>query len=732
MAGLSAEFRTYGYFGELDPDALTLNYTSDAAWRRARSFGHVSGLRLLSEAEYSGRKYLKHDASEADTAHAISLDFRLLWPEAFNVMTAWSNGVDPFNNYFREAPAQWRTGQGLAHTDSTPDTMSTYRLDLEPTARIPENGAWALKLHLYRTPAEQTRTAFFITWGAWLILIHEGGAEVARPSADYTTALQLELLDLLSIEEPTPEQQTDADDLAELIYTDRHSLSTPLGDEGWYNTPLEFVAIPEPAGRLHLRVNGVWEIIEHSEIITSGQYGVLWPETYLNLRSEGGSYYWQAGYPAANPLGTMRLGRYKTGRWTQYNNWPNAANIIADENGGTVGVTNDIYAPDEGELRLSLEPDETRRRFPFLYHTSVAIEAGARDGGSAADPATWDSDDYNKPIVDIQPSIEGVHRTTQYDVHLRDPLTTNFGGWHLEHQVAVIVIDGTAVLNNGLVTESVAADAAGVADLGDPELHRSSTRVINTVCDAWARLDEDVMDDAPMGDGLRVGAYVKRILINGGFYGYVSGISDNAGRILPAAVGGEAPLFVPRDGITRGDYLRSIVEEWGMGLILYPSLTGQWTLEMPSTAPLYNFTNGGTPGAYRILRELELPREVGEYSNWFRLYSTDRRGNAIQEEFPLWKSIRNNSSRTFIGRKKLESREVPAAKTEQDLYYVRRSIYEQFKGTPRFHAFDTSFIKGIRPGQYCTHNGVLCRIRSVGGGSIATNRVGLTLQEMED
>ena len=713
--GLSAQLQTYGYFGQSVPAPLTLNYTAGAAWRKALSDGSARSVRLLTSE--TGRDALQRDA-ESETTPPLTLDWRVVYPDAWNAPVAWGNLQ---NGYEPEAlPSAFETGIGVGHTNGNPNIISAYRLDAAG-AGIPQNGAWALRLYLRRQPEAQTNNAFIITWGGWLILISNDGAEIARVSDAYTTDKQISLLALLQLVEPTEAQSAAADDLREEIYDDRQSLQA-RGE--WFNSNLEFVAIPEPAGRVHLWINGEYQAIEHTGI--GGEYGIVWPETKLSVRCEGGAYFWQAGYPSPAATGKLRLGKWDMGVWVAYVLSNAETTKIADENGGVITVTSAPISIADAEIVVTLTPDATRRRFPFLYHIGASIPGGMRNGGFASGAKTWDSADHNNPIMDVEPSFEGTHRRAQYSVTMRDPLKTNFlsagaNNGILENQIAKLTIGGAVVITNGLVMESLAVDVA------DPITHRNSTNIVARVCDAWARLDEDVMDDAPVGDGQYLGAYLNDVLRNGGFSpNQRAYVYPTDGRRLPAAIGGEAPLFLPRGGVTRGEYLRALVEEWGLGWRLYIAPSGVWQFAPQSTTPVIAFNNSG---GVRILREFNLPREVSEFANYVRVTSTDWRGNPIAEDFPLWASITGAGSKSYVGRKILMERNVPTARTATDLYYVRRSIHEQFKGAPRYQAFETEYQTGVYPGDYCTVAGVLCRIKSINGGSIAGNRMSWLAQE---
>lgn len=727
--GLRGRLRTYGFWGQPVPPPLTLNYTSDAAWRKARADGKIQGLRLLSEAEYSGRR--RGGETEGGAAHGLTLAHNMVYPAGWNFKAAWQNVLGTPDANFEELPnvQLFGGGAGLAHTDGRAGVPSAYHLTLE-AAKIPAGGAWALKLYLYAPAENQSRAMFTIAWLQWRIQIAGGGAEIVRASPDWTGAKELQLYALLQTLEPTASQQGQIDDLRDEIYSGRSTLSIGPGGDNWHNTPLEFVVIPEPAGRVHIGVNNQWQIIEHSEIIESGQYAALWESGPLALRCEGGAYFWQAGYPSALPAGKLQLGPYSMSVFADYVFFNGQTNAISYANGGTVAATNNLLDIANAELQATFAPPADRRLFPFLYHLGLTIPGGARDGGFASGAPTWDSDDYDSPVMDVEPSFEGVHRRAQYNVTFRDPQVINFAAAgannsHLEHQVCRLDIGGAPAVTNGLVMESEAVDVA------DPATHRSSTRVRTRICGGWARLDEDIMDDAPIGDGEYIGAHLKLVLRGGGWTNtQLAGIPENALRRLPAAFGGEAPLFMPRDGITRGEYLRTIVEDWGLGWMLYEDIAGVWQFEKPNTAPVAEF--GGENGL-KIYRQLSLPRELSDYANVIRIQSQDRNGNPLSEDIRLDKSITKPGSRAYIGReiKSLRSvRQVPAARTATDLYWVKRSIYEQFKGAPRFQSFESDYVQNLFPGQYVTGSGVLCRVRSIPGGSIARNRMGLVLQEM--
>jgi hypothetical protein len=495
--------------------------------------------------------------------------------------------------------------------------------------------------------------------------------------------------------------------------------------DGWYNTPLEFIVIPEPAGRVHIAVNGQWQIVEQSTIIATGADGVLWPACQIRMRCEGGMYIWRAGTPLANPTGTLQLGRYVMGRYSDYLSLYAATDELVSENGGTITVNHDFEEEVYAHLKATLEPDATRRRFPFLYLIGVNIPAGPRTG--AANAFVWDSDDHDSPILDIRPMLEAQHRRAEYSVTLRDVDTVTFAAAgannsHLENQVPHLTIDGTSTVKAGLITEATASDAA------TPTAHRNSTEVTLKVCDGWARLDEDVMDDRPIGDGEWLSDYIINILANGGYHSSyeTSELSTGLIRELPMSAGGEPPRFVPRDGITRGEYLRALLEEWGLGWMLYQDGNGKWQLVNPPTTPAVTFGGAGV----RILRVLDLPRDISEFTNWIRVESEDRAGNPIADEFPLWKSINDSSDKSFVGRKIMETRQVAAARTAQDLYWVRRSIQARFSGLPRFHAFETEYVKGVFPGQYANMSGISCRIQSIPDGSTRDNRMSWLLQEV--
>lgn len=771
-----------GFWGRVDPPPFTYDLTSQKYFEAARRSGGLQNLDRLR-----GFETFDEDGM-LDPGAALMLRGRRVWPATWNAKSNWSN-----SSVIEELPNPFGSGPALAYEiEGTPRTFTS-------SLTVGENQPFCFRAFLLKQEPIQTeedeaqpRSIWGIAWGAgsrtWQLRIIDGSFEITRLSANWTAGKQADLDALEDIESPTEAEQEAIDELrGPRRVEDGGHVSFPDAIYDVIETPslgealekvggkfYEISIIPEPRGYLNVRLGNNAPVgVEVPDVLASRTTGQIYPGSPLSIFTSGQPFMWQTGEYSFSPKGSLRIGPLRNGYWVDSLGSALCQVFKDDSPAGTnATISQETYNSVTFGFRATATTSNPKYT-PFLYGAVATIAAGARTG---INDLAWDSSenliDGMPGILDMVPSCEGgsnaAMRRQEWQVTMRDPagamlasLTDDNNCDALENRIIDLSAGAslgvqTPILTTGLVTSSQINDAAraryntgGVLQLLRSWLLKTKTTLSLTIADGWAILDEDLMIDSPIGDGMRLGAYLRLILKNGGWSNAeIAGISASAGRILPMGGLGEAPCVRPEREEPRGDFLRGLIERYGLGWSLWINAAGVWQFSPRNSAiktiggHLANFVsttdhnNMTYPGRFAVLSPLEHIRDSGDFYNYFRVegWINPLTGQRLADEYIIWESIKKTSvltSLTYLGRiKRYPTLRDDGLRTMDDVQYALRSLVALYGRSCRYLQFTSYFHVGLMPGDLITVDGLLCEVTRLSGGSMKSDRMQIVAMEL--
>lgn len=727
---MQARVQTYGSWGVPSTPGFAL----------ALNAGTFDAAKKISGGLLNLRRYRRGNESGAEQS-SVGLDFKNVYSDTHNDTSQWSTSA---SSYFKEFPNSFNTNaQGLLYTNAAANAGATFTSNFT----IAPNRAWCIRFVLMAQHEDQPKSIIALMWERWRLEIIDGQISIMRTTPLWTAAKQAELDALRNTADQLSEvNQATADALTLEIY-DPDSIQSvsekrfemkvedvKVGD--W----MEFTFIPEPRGILNILSGNEETAVGRSDILNSRTTGQLWPTSTLQISTNGGEMWWQFGLPYFARTGRLRTPAVKWWNQTGLETLGMTFQGQYDQSSPGTSITPDLYqVPDSIQYYVQADFVSDGNYSPFLYALEGSVSASDRTGGSME---TWDSDDItddagNHPIMEFSPSYEPEMRSKSGTIIFRNPNgNLNLPGTlqqALHDRMVNLAIDGTAFLTRGIVKKAHLGYMAQ-ATANQPQANvanRWSTLTLE-VADQWAIMDSDMMTDNPKGDGLTVGAYIRKILKGAGVKNSeMTGVSSAAGRVLPSAAPGEDFLIQPGGNVSRGDYLRSIVLDWGMGLQLYISNAGIWTLAQPDATVQAAFTHNATSG-YRILEPLDIIRDFGDFYNWFCVEGAEINGRRLRGTWTIQESLYQEDFIGYVGRyKRFPPIRNEAIRTQGELNYVLRSRVLNHGKFGRFFSFQTYFHKNLDIGHYVTIDGVTCTIQRIDGGSIQYNSDRMSIYAQE-
>lgn len=693
-----ARIISYGYWGENEP-ALSFALTGNKLMREAASSGRVRAVTRYREEVAS-----KGD-DDTDAPKPIGLSRRIVFPVDANKADAWTalsdNALEELPNPFAgEVP-------GLRHESDEP---MAYQGTIVPT-----NTSHVIRVYLLKPPEGVHYPLFVANWANWQFQIAKSSGKLMRLAETWTQADENTLLSLLSIEEPTGAQQQQIEELQESLYTDVASIDlNGIDAENNFGSFYEIEFIPESCGMVSVYAGGAFAgEAQHSEIVASRKPGIVWYDSPLVLRRNGGHAFWQTGYHHFAPEGEIRW-RYDVG----YAPGAMVFNKVADEPDGTsIEFTESEFT---SEI-VATFTTENPRRTPFLYLAQAMIEAGEREGSREI---SWDSDDYkdsqgNAPILEIGMNCEGEMRRRTYNVEVRDISGKTFESLGdnlraIENRVVDLYIGNPlqSVIFNGIVRNATITDiASGDTDALRKDVFRPDSVVQLEICDPWTLLEEfELQGGELVGDGVRLGVLLRRALRMAGFpYSQMAGIPTTgsaAGKVLPSAALGETWAVVNEE-TTLADFIMYLIERFGMGRILWCGADGLWRFEKrPAAVRVYDgheleFSadvarhNSETyPGRFAMLQPIDRARDITEFYNYYEVHGAKNyKGDPLVRSFTIHESISETANSPLrIGRKKaMRKIEDENLRTPDEVQYSLRSAVELHGLPPDVLSFRTYY-----------------------------------------
>lgn len=757
---LSSRLQVGQYWG-INTPALSFALTGPAMLKEAIKQNNVVNVAAV--------RARPDDMPDKDSiaVHPLSLAWSRVYDVNANSKANWTDAVNNLE-YFDELSKA--TPDGVPVLAHTAQATSSY-VSNPTTYKILQNGGFCVRFQLQeikREANEQLELDYFqIAWGItgvgsrWQFVICNDKPAIMRLAPTWTQGDEDNYHLLLMIKSPTAEQETQIETLRKQLYVDYKTVSLNKDYQGGRESDVyELTFLPEPLGKVSI-YQGLTFVDEanDSSILSTRRAGILWGESAISIRRNEGHFAWQVGWPEFATTGTLTF-PYRIGRYDALPQF----NIIADAPAGTSVTpsnTEDAVAtPVWAYLVLTLSTTNNRIT-PFLYAAHAHIPASLR----TMDPTVWLDTDLmsTAPIKNSQPQFDGENRRAQFTVALRDINGTTFGSpdgdtkFHhdtTENRIANHWIGGAAVLTQGIVKAATAVDMAQSTDgaVRSTITHPWSGADL-VLCDQWALLEEyELYEGELVGDGMAVGAFIKRGLRLAGI-GHASEVANiTDGPLLPSAAIGET-WAVMCGSSTLADYLIQIVERYGMGRQLWIDGSGVWHFGYRSTAMATvggfaaHFTSsaeliaGSTyPGRFSMLQPLDLITDTGEFYNVIPVIGatlgnrvTNPTASSGYTEEPIagmwidWKSIIPGAvtrPKNFIGRPRRMTPVIDnGLRTMADIDRVTRSLWLKYGRSFRYIGFDTFFHYGLFVGSRITCDGVPCEIIRVSGADIANDKM---------
>ena len=432
-------------------------------------------------------------------------------------------------------------------------------------------------------------------------------------------------------------------------------------------------------------------------------------------------YAWQLGRPQFATSGVLRFGPF----------WPPsvftlelpvsfAGQSSTPENTGIAFSTEIVGA--QREIVATFTGDGLSA--PLLYNAEALIEAGAR---VVDDTVALDSNDPEladihggSPVENIEITHEGEMRQSSATLTIRNPhgvlpsLGPHYAGLH--DRLCDLEIDAAPFMADALI-KTATWNTIREATPNQPTtfLAGAETRLTFEIASIWAILDEDLMQESPVLDGLRLGAALRVVLRGAGTpWSAMSGIDENAGRTLPKAAPGEAPAVRPQLEVSRGDYLRSLIETYGRGWRLYYSPDGAWTFAPPDTTIKATFSSDPGAGRYQMFDPIDLVLDYTDFVGSVAVQGADGAdGLPIVRSWTWQDSYQSTNSRRYIGRiKRAATVRDEACRTPDDAASAARSLAQYRGQAGRFLGFD-AFFHLLYPGDRIIADGAQYVIKRI-------------------
>lgn len=725
---LLSRVQALGGWGVPDPPSISVNMDARSIAAGRFQAGGFRGLRLYRKGSDSGV-----------TQSAVGLDFQNIYPADLNATSAWTVSVPDAADFSQINNAFDSSDPGLLYGNGDANAAAAFLTNFT----IPQNRAWCFRIMLTNSHENQARQIVTWAWERWYLEIFDGTVKLLRTTPLWTAAKQTTLDNLRNVEGEIPE--ADQDSIAALEaeifdpgYQDSISVESRKTD---YGTWFEISFIPEPRGILNIISSRSESFVERTDITQTRTAGVLWPATHLVLSTNGGAMFWQIGKPYFNRSGEFKDAPF---RWS-YVNPIGTPSFQGQADMSSPGTSYELFLdeiPDTIFYQFRAELESDGNYTPWIYAAEAFSVGGDRTGSSSV---SWDSNDVSdfaangEPIMEITPQYERENLRRNATVLMRNVNgLLNFPGTeeqYLHDKLCNVTIAGSPFITRGVIRAVQMGNMASAAyNVTQAESTHPWTTALFEICDQWQIMDDDAMMDCPKGDGLYLGAYIRRILKGAGVKNSeMTGVSATAGRVLPTAAPGEDFLIQPSNQVSRGDYLRSVVLDWGMGMILFISASGIWTLGYADETIQAAFSSAADEATYRILDPLDIVRDFSETYNWFCVEGAEVNGRRLRQTWLVQESLNVPDWKGYMGRiKRFPTIQNEGLRTADEVAWVLRSRVRNHAKPGRFYNFQTNFHKHLLPGHYITADGVIAQIERIDGGSVkfGQDRMGIVAREV--
>ena len=642
-----AQLLTYGGWGFPSPPAFAFDLLKSAAIGQ----GDESGL----------QRYGKAPGAGSDDARPVAPVSRSYFRSDWNNRNAVIALVGDSTALARllAAPSPFGGAAGLSFTDSRAANVHAFGL---PVA-LGAGESFSFVGEVFPVAANaQTQTDRGHVWhlrigdasGGVVFQARDGNAEIARLAPTWTRANENTLRSLWALETPTPAETDQIDALKKSLYSTFESLSfeRSVGRDTWRGSQFELKLIPEPRGALHVVLVGAdGTIVEFRDLLEQENPPPLWNEgARVEVGATGGAWMLQSRAVAFQNA-TLDFGPYQNGYWANtWNTCVFSSSFGAPrgaQGNALAGVTFERVEYNEVAFGFRATFTSTDPRYgAWLYGLSARLPNGARDGinetihldSDAVTPSNVNAIVDPAPILDVDLSCDESGRRGA-TVKMRDieGRTSSPGGLDdMVNRVASLKIDGAYFLRAGIVARGEWHDLGQMAEQtgGSPQqfpvyVTKSETTLSLTLDEGWEILSETLCDPPPIGDGLKLGEAVRRLLRVPGFTNAeIARVPEGIGPVLSRARGGEKWANVPDAGSSVESAIGGLLDRYGLGLRFYRDENGVWVLEPLPTAVVAEFTSSylqNDPELLRggsrsiILSPLDWQRDPSDYHNAFKV-----------------------------------------------------------------------------------------------------------------
>lgn len=758
----AARFQTLGGWGYVDPAAFAFDLFGPAAWKAARKSG-----------------VLRYGAvpSSGDDSRPIAPKYRHVYNVAFNRKDAWEPSDADAGEWLLDARAPFGGDWGISFSSTLKENPKFWTL----AANLGKNEAVAFRALIYEVAGEGEEVKGHI-WhyrvgsaGAGVLFqVRDGQPEIARLSSEWTRGLENQLRLLWALKDPTPAQETDAENLQKQIYSSFETLSLErsTGRDNWLSEPFFVTLLPDPLGALHVILGSgdavMIEPLEEQKTLWNegasvevGQTGGVWKMQHFGVRMMPASMEF-GPYFSASDIGAAQF------------SVSSVSQLDADGQpiaGVTFEKTEDeAPAPDPNEPP---DPEGTAKKFGFkatftssdarygawLFGLSARLENGPRTGlddSAVSFDSAGEADSQNgenqteigqnrdkKPICECSISVDESNRRSA-TVNLRDisgrTLASIPGGIDgLVGRVANLAVNDEPALTQALITRGHLNNAAHFAAQVNGQARRQAQDVSKAVTsaelifeDGHAILEETLCNPPVISDGKRLGFAIRqRLKVAGYNAAEMARVPADFGPLLPKAAPGESWAVVSDSGESVSSSIEGLLDRFGLGLRFYQDTSGVWVLEKRPTQSIASFVSDSSkndpemkrPGGSRrvILSPLDWERDNSNFFNIFRVIGGID-GKEIVRDFVDKHSMQSTTGvgggaaqihARWVGRPRVYPTLRDAGlRTVGQVLYALRSLVDRYNRVGKFATFVTYFVGHFYAGDIVTVDGIKCEIVS--------------------
>ena len=476
--------------------------------------------------------------------------------------------------------------------------------------------------------------------------------------------------------------------------------------EGLLQKDVALTIIPQRRGYLTLHLSRGRDYFVHEDraVTDSGADETIVEATPLRIDGNGGALWFKVAYVAVERSGYFKTREIAAGLADVSRITATVDNTVMPGTRVDTTVT-PLSRGSRYAVRVSFATDG--RYMPFLYRLTVDVPAVPRDRASewlefvSTDHADvlWEvGTDYAKELRGRSMTLT---LTFDPDVH---PTLLSWGNKQVQF------LEGGAPWFTGVLVGPDSVEKIG-----------GKVKVTYTGYDRWYILRSDRLFLDIIGDGKRVGTYLRNVARGAGLFDdeiITSGVFLQ--RYLPVAKPGEDALLKPEPGSARADYMTQIFDDFCYLSDMWFDGRGRLHIEPLGTvtkAIAYHSTTA-THGDRYTIREPRYIMDWGEFVNDITVLGREWHGQKLAARYIDYASIYNRAAVNYVGRQVAAPPYESSHLNSQGLvalacrWRVRRYCqpYQEIE-------FATGFDSTLEVGDRVTCDGVMVEVISIGSDS---------------